>query len=243
MKKDIKKMCRFQPAFFLLMILIFSTAPSRAEDLPTIRVVTSTFPPFSYVEDGTAKGIAVERARHIFADIGISPNIEVYPWARAYTIAEQEPNTLIFSMGRNEKREKLFKWVGEIAGFDVHIYRSNRRQDLNISSITELKRHKVLGLIKDIKSDCLISRGIDVATVRSEEIAVRMILAGRADLMPSDRNAMDYRLEKMGLGPDAMVPVLAVEELSNPLYAAFNKDTADSIVERFRGALARINPR
>jgi len=219
-------------------LLLISGAVSAGE-LDKVRVVTSIFPPFSYSENGEAKGVAVDQARLMFAELGISPKIEVYPWARAYTIAEREPNVLIFSMGRNAKREPLFKWLGEITGFDVHIYRSRARPDLSISALADLKKHTVLGLIKDIKADYLRAHDIKVSEVRSEDLAVKMLLAGRADLMASDRNAMNYRLKNMGMEPGALEPVYHIKELSNPLYAAFSINTDDAIVARFKAALEK----
>ena len=222
---------------FLLLLLTYSVG--HAGEFDKIRVVTSVFPPFSYSENGVVKGVAVDQARRMFAELGFDPKIEIYPWARTYTIAEREPNVLIFSMGRNAQRESQFKWVGEITGFDVHIYRAGHRSALQLSSLEDAKDYKVLGLIKDIKSDYLRSQGVDVLDVRSEELGIKMILAGRADLMTSDRNAMNYRLKKMGLDPRAVEPIFPLRELSKPLYAAFSKDTDDSIVERFRDALAK----
>ena len=222
-----------------LFLLSLSFSVAHAGEFDKVRVVTSFFPPFSYSENGIVKGVAVDQARQMFAHLGFEPKIEIYPWARAYTIAEREPNVLIFSMGRNAKRESLFKWVGEITGFDVLIYKAAHRSALRLSSLEDIKKFKVLGLIKDIKSDYLRSHGIDVLDVRSEELGVKMLLAGRADLMASDRNAMNYRLKKMGLSPETVAPIFPLKALSNPLYAAFSKNTDDSIVARFREALAK----
>ncbi len=237
MKKTSSLFRKVLSGLLFFCTLVFGTTPLQANDLSKINVVTSYFPPFSFEEDGQVKGIAVDRAEQIFAHLNISPKINIYPWARAYTIAEKTPNTLIFSMARTDKREKAFKWVGEIVGFDVHLYRRADRGDIKIGSFDDLNKYQVVGLLKDVKTSYLKARGISVTGIRSENLGINMLIRGRADLMASDRNSMDYRIKQLGIKPNTLIPIFPLHELSKPLYAAFNKETDDKIIEKFREAL------
>jgi polar amino acid transport system substrate-binding protein len=56
---------------------------------------------------------------------GVPYKMEVLPWKRAYELVQSEKNTLIFSMGRNEKSENLFKWVGVVAPTKYYFWTLN----------------------------------------------------------------------------------------------------------------------
>jgi polar amino acid transport system substrate-binding protein len=45
--------------------------------------------------------------------------MEVYPWVRAYKMAQTTPNVMLFSILLNPQRENLFKWVGALHPFQV----------------------------------------------------------------------------------------------------------------------------
>ncbi|MCW9034399.1 MAG: transporter substrate-binding domain-containing protein [Rhodospirillales bacterium] len=222
---------------FIVCILALNSSPLSASELNKIKVVTSHFPPHSYIENGQIKGVAVDRIKRAFKKLEISPEIAIYPWPRAYSIAEKTPNTLIFSMARNEKREDLFKWIGKTTGFNVHVFRKADRNDIEIKSFNDLGKYKFVGLLNDVKTNYLKSHGFNVNGIRSEELGISMLLRGRADLMASDWSSMEYRLNKFGITKDKLVSVFFMEELSKPLYAAFNRETNDRIVEKFREAL------
>ena len=47
--------------------------------------------------------------------IGSPEPIQVYPWARAYKMALEEENVVLFGMTYTQDRSELFKWVGPLA--------------------------------------------------------------------------------------------------------------------------------
>jgi len=87
---------------------------ARAEAL---LLTTEEAPPFNYTsEDGKSiTGSATEIVREAFRRAGLAYRIEIYPWARAYHLAQTEADTCVFSTTRTEEREKLFRWVGPVA--------------------------------------------------------------------------------------------------------------------------------
>ena len=76
--------------------------------------------------------MANEVVEEILKRIKINYKLGIYPWARAYQVAQDAPNVLIYSTGRNDQRENLFKWVGVIAPFDVYLYRLKSRPDIKV---------------------------------------------------------------------------------------------------------------
>lgn len=80
-----------------------------------IRIVTEELPPYNMTQDGQITGMSTEVVQAVLKEVGMSAPIQSMPWARAYDIALNSENTLIYSITRTRQRENLFKWVGDIA--------------------------------------------------------------------------------------------------------------------------------
>lgn len=210
---------------------------ARAESLPDIRLITSEFAPYSYSENGEAKGVVVERARHLLRQLGRSVPIEVYPWARAYETTLRTPGALLFPVARVPEREGMFKWVGEAVAFKVALFRSAERPDIAPTTLEEAGHYRIGALLKDVKGVYLTTKKIPHEVIADEELGIRMLVHGRLDLLPSDVRSMMYRLGRLGLPHAAVTEALPLPEISHPLYFAFNRDTPDSVVDAFRQAL------
>lgn len=100
-----------------LLLGLTALGLTRAHDsgpLP-IRVVTENLAPYNMVEGGQITGLSTEIVKAVLNNVGVSPRIEVLPWARAYDLALHSDSVLIYSIARTPQREHLFKWVGAIA--------------------------------------------------------------------------------------------------------------------------------
>ncbi|MCW8916528.1 MAG: transporter substrate-binding domain-containing protein [Magnetovibrio sp.] len=235
-------MFKFVQILFLLLIVGIVPPKAFATELNNIRVITSTFPPYSYDVDGRAQGIAVEIIRKVFAKLKLSPSIEVYPWARAISTAKATPNSILFSVARTPERESMFEWVGTVIDFDVHIYKKANRMDIEVHEPEDLKRYTFAGLFKDVKTSYLKKLGAFVHEVPDEESTFKMLDLERVDLIASDKNAAKFRVEKLGLDQEGFISVYKIESLSKPLYLVAHRDMDPKIVEQLRDALQSLNP-
>lgn len=211
-------------------------------DLNSVRVIASHFPPYSFDQNRRARGIAVDVVRRAFERLGLNPSIEIYPWARALQMVESTPNTVLFSMARTTERESAFKWIGTVIDFDVRLYKKASRTDIVINDPQDLKVYTFAGLLQDVKTDYLQNLGAYVHEVSNEENAFKMLNLGRIDLVASDKNAAEYRLDNLGLSKQDFVPVYRLANLSKPLYLVANIETDDRIVNALRSALQELAP-
>ncbi|MBL6932736.1 MAG: transporter substrate-binding domain-containing protein [Rhodospirillales bacterium] len=225
---------------FLLLVTLPGTA--NTQEPGDLRVITAIFPPYSYEENGEVKGVAVDLIKKMFLELGLTPEIEIYPWARALYTARNTPNSLLFSVSRSAEREASFKWIGTIFDFDVNIFKKAERSDIVIKGIEDLNHYSFAGLIGDIKAEYLKNLGVAVQEVALEISTVKMLDAGRIDLIASDRHAMNFRLSNLGLRQDDFVSVFKLHDLSKPLYLVSSMDTDDQFVETLRQALERVRP-
>ena len=237
----IRSVCQKLTSLVLLSFLAVMPLSVEAADLKDLRVLSSVFPPYSFYAEGQPQGVAVQKLQQLFEKLGHKPDIEIYPWARAYSMVQNTPNSILFSVARTPEREEMFVWLGTIIDFDVRIYRAADRTDIQLNSEDDFTKFDFAGLLKDVKTGYLKKRGVTVREVPNEETALKMLLRGRVDLMASDRNAAEYRLAEMGIHQTDVVSAYRIESLSKPLYLIAHKDTDPALIKQLRAALAEMN--
>jgi hypothetical protein len=73
--------------------------------------------------------------REVFNHTSHDVEMEALPWARAYRVAKEQGNTIIFNIARTANREKQFKWIGKITEV---LFSNLFRCDLNFSVVVLL---------------------------------------------------------------------------------------------------------
>ena len=90
----------------------------------TIQAVTEDAPPYTYAEQGKVTGPVTDIVEQSLQRAGFKDyRLHLYPWARAYSLAQKQPHVLIFLIARTPAREALFHWAGEIMKIEYHLYR------------------------------------------------------------------------------------------------------------------------
>lgn len=201
-------------------------------------LMTEEWTPYNYTKDGELKGIAPAVVRAIQKEIQDSTRIEVHPWNRAYNLTLTKSNHALFSMVRNESREKLFKWVGPISDNESYLFKK-KGSPLQIKSLEDAKKVGLIGAGSQTNIDYIVlqSKGFtNLSTLDTQSNPITLIVNERVDLGGSNPITALFHLKKNGLPLDA-IENTGVKVFSNPLYIAFNKDTDDSIIQKWQNAL------
>jgi len=75
--------------------------------LSKVTVVTCIEPPYQIQQkDRPLTGVSIELVQMMLKEAGLDLKIKVYPWARAYSMAQRLENVMLFSILRNPPREK-----------------------------------------------------------------------------------------------------------------------------------------
>jgi len=230
------RMGRLRTIFFAF-ILVCCTGVVSAEN---IHIVTEILPPWQVEENDRIGGIATEVVQATFAEAGIQADILVYPWVRAYNMALKNKNVLIYSMVRTKERAALFKWVGVIGSIKEHFYRLDQRHDIILQAMEDAKGYTIAVPREDFRHQYLKERNFNIHAVDSQKHALKMLFAGRADLVLDDEVTLFYELQHMGLEPTRVTPVLFIPEMSTDFEMAFSLKTDDTLVKRIRTALQSV---
>ncbi len=153
MKKRIYRIC-----VLLCGLFFFSSPPGQTQ---TITVVTEEYPPYNFTENGVIKGCSTEIVQEVLKRAGIPYSLTSYPWARTYNTALNTPNVLIYSIGRSEKREKLFKWIDVVAPYDIHLYKLKKRTDLTVTGLDDAKKYRIGAVRDDVRAQFLEKNGFE----------------------------------------------------------------------------------
>lgn len=204
-----------------------------------VAVVTEEMAPYNFVDekDNTVKGLSTELVREILQRAAVDYHIEVFPWARSYRMAQENANVAIYSIGRNDEREKLFKWVGVIVNREVFLYKLKGRPEVNANSVADLQAYRLGGIREGARTMYLKKEGLAVEEATDDASNLKKLQARRIDAFPIDEPNLVYLAERNGVDFDSMERLLKLEKMSGGLYMAFSLKTPDETVSRCRTAL------
>ncbi|MCX4029478.1 transporter substrate-binding domain-containing protein [Endozoicomonas sp. SM1973] len=206
-----------------------------------VQIVTENFPPYNFEKAGKIEGMSTEILLAALEEAKLKPKISIYPWARAYDIALNTKNYMIYSIAKIPERENLFQWVGAIAPYKTSLYKLKERTDINIQSLDDAKQYSIGCSISDVITTYLKKQGFSqLRAVSNDTQNLRKLLLGRIDLIAFDEASFVHNIKKEGLAINKYSRVYRLEDLSDELYIAFNKNSDAALVEKVRNALATI---
>lgn len=221
-----------------LALLAAAGLPAPAE---TIKAVTEESS-YTYVRDGKVAGPATEIVEATLKRAGLTDHrLALYPWARAYDMAQREPNTLIYLIARTPAREAQFRWAGEFMRIEYHLYKLRSRKDVVVRSLQDAKAYTVGVMRDDVRHQYLQSRGFDklVVSARNSD-SVRMLLDGRVQLLPLPDTDMVRFSREANIDPAALEKVHTLGELTTGIYMAYSLGTPEQTVARTRQAFEQL---
>ncbi len=219
--------------------------------LPKITVVTCIEPPYQMQEAGRPlTGVSVELVEMMLKEAGVDAAIQVLPWSRAYRMAQQEKNVMLFSILRNPPREKLFKWVGALHPFEVYFYRMKDRPEVAVAALDDARKYRI-GVVRDDSRNIYLRTqgfGEKLEEVNLDEQAIKMLFLGRIDLLPSDPIVLSYWFKVMNADPtptqhygiERVERIYHIAGADGENYVAMSPQTDDRVVEHFRRALDSV---
>jgi polar amino acid transport system substrate-binding protein len=193
--------------------------------------------------DGSVVGPGADLVREVLRRARVPYVMSVYPWPRAYAMAQHEPNVLIFSMARTTDREDKFKWVGEVISADYRLVRLKTRPDIKVDNLDDAKHYSIGVVNQDVAHHFLLEHGFPVSglDVASDfEINVGKLLAGRTDLVVASESNPGTFCPRDPRICDRVETAYVIKEMRSSLFMAFSLQTPDSIVSDVRMAYEQM---
>ena len=227
---------------FAVMMILSAESVSALE----IKVVTENIPPLNYEENGKIVGISTEIVRAVLEKAGIAVNITVYPWARAYSMASEQENVLIYSIAKTQERENLFKWIGPLYPFTESLFKLKKRKDIAVHSLEDAKKYKI-GVVREYAvHQMLRSQGFEdgknLDAVSAQELNIKKLFKERVDMIVGSALDLSWRMKTQpDLPPfEELEEAFALKEIFTEIYMAFGVKTSDEVVSQVRTAFEQL---
>jgi polar amino acid transport system substrate-binding protein len=226
---------------FLLCMLPIFTLPLSAENL---RVVLEVSPPHQTYENGKVAGLTTAVVEQMLQQAGLTPQYEVYPWARAFRLAAGTPNVMIYNIARTPEREAQFEWIGKVASYKFGFLKLANRSDIQVKSLQDIQHYVVGAQRDDFSAEWLRT----VAKQPAQQLELqpdvvetwRLLVNGKLDLMIDDPSAVDDMLQLHHLKRSDIEFVLFIPELEQHTWIALKKGSDPTLLQRLRLAYQKI---
>lgn len=207
-----------------------------------IKVVTEYLEPYQIKNlDGSVGGYSTEVVKSLFKQLKIKANIQVMPWARAYKIAKEGKNVLIYSIAHTKERDNLFQWVGSFTKERLYFWGSKTKFPVPVKIEALLKGYTIAASRNSNISDYLIANNFfNIYPITIEDHGMQMLYRHRVDLIVETELNAKHRAKKLGLDFDEMIKIKEVEALNNDLSLAFSLNSDPLLVLSFQNAFKNL---
>jgi polar amino acid transport system substrate-binding protein len=205
-----------------------------------LMILTEDLAPLNFIKDGVLMGPAVEIVQEIQRRVGSRAQIQFYPWARAYKMALEEENIVLFGMAQTEERQDKFNWIGPIAR-KTDIFVAKKGSGIKINSLEDAKKVERIGTLRDdIKERFLKRHGFQnlVSTHDDRKNAQKLVL-GRIDLWATKKPGYRMICELAGVNHHEIEEVYCIRQLH--ISIAISKQTPNSIVKQWETAFNEMS--
>lgn len=132
-------------------------ALSSLQPLYAVNFLTEENPPLNFNKDGKPAGIATAVVTEMAKRAGVPAQIELLPWSEAYSRAQGEADTCVYSTARLATRNNQFQWVGPITRGYWSAFALEGFSD-KIAKVDDLKQYRI-GVTRDARAEGLRQRG------------------------------------------------------------------------------------
>ncbi|WP_159822360.1 substrate-binding periplasmic protein [Colwellia sp. 20A7] len=205
-----------------------------------LKVVANAHPLLQYPEKDKNKGPTIDILNAILAEAQLTASVAFMPWARAFSIAKKNPNTLILSMIRTPEREDSFYWIIKVSR-PARVFISLESKTENyVDTIEQAKEKLIAVILNSAEHKELVAAGFsdkkNLYIVSSREQMISLLANGRVDLIYTDPNNARAQLQAMNrpnIGIHYKKITMKNQRVS---YIALNKGTDKAIAQRLQQA-------
>ena len=221
------------------LLSAFALLPGDAVAADVWRIACDdNFPPYNFVDGDKVVGLDAEIVAAMVKQAGAEVDFEPQPWSRVQDMLERgEVDAAFQFVGRPDRFEKYFMIGPHRLGQTVFAARNGR--DISVRDVNELRGYRI-GAVRGYT----YGPAFDGASYLTKDTTagdnlqlVRMLAAGRVDLIIGDREALTYFSRSAGLHARMQLLQPVLSEV--PRYIAVPRNRP-AIAARLEKALADL---
>ncbi|MFZ6773101.1 substrate-binding periplasmic protein [Undibacterium sp. SXout7W] len=220
----------------LALVCLFAIGTSTLTIAQELQIYTEDWPPVSFGNGNKVDGMAVEMVQALQVRINNTQAIQLVPWARGYKALLEEPNVLLFTVGRSEEREKLMVLLGPLAISTTALYtRKGNAANLQLLG-DDIQKLTVGAYRSSIFADTARKKGFTrIEQAGSPQVIATMLMAKRFDLWVEGSLVVASVMKDIGHSVDEIEKVKVLDSLE--LYLAFSTPTSAATIKLWEDAL------
>ncbi|MDH4610060.1 transporter substrate-binding domain-containing protein [Pseudomonas sp. BN102] len=153
--------------------------------------------------DGEISGLGADVLRAVARELGDQVRFEVYPWARAQKLVEEGRADILVGPYRTAARERRFQFA-EPGFYRDRVVFYDRRDtsstwDGSLASLQGKRIAIIHGWSYGERFEAMRGQ-LDLHVAPSVELALKLLMAGRADLVASNERDSLPRIDELGIG-------------------------------------------
>jgi len=227
-------------SFFRALVVIFVSALT-FDASAKLQVLTELSPPNQTMVNNEVSGSSTELVRMILSKSNLEGDFTLLPWARAYHLAKNQHNALIYSIARTTEREKLFRWIGPVAVFELGFVTNSYRDDIALATVEQARAYRIAVQRNDIAQTILTEMGFDVIVTSDIEKSYQLLVTNKIDFVIDDKRLIKNMAKELNLPEDQFKFALPVPELFVKGYLAANKDLPEEQYQALLSAYQYIS--
>ncbi|PWR74325.1 transporter substrate-binding domain-containing protein [Methanospirillum lacunae] len=207
------------------------------DGLSNTQYYTEGYYPYTFIENGTPKGISIDILQYIASQYGAQIPVDHFTfgtWEDVYKTTMNQNGTALAILARSPERENLFKWAGPVDKTPVVIFtiRDSADKFRNTSPSTM----KIATITEDIAATTLVNAGgKDIIYSTEPKEQIKMLENGSVDgwayaLLPGRQLISQY-----AANASAIVPAQTLQTYD--FYIAFNRNTSPHIVNSLQDTM------
>ncbi|MHB8090090.1 MAG: substrate-binding periplasmic protein [Syntrophales bacterium] len=221
----------------LFVLAEFACATQKnMQGISEVQMLTEEYPPVTFMKDGKITGFVTDIVREIIARQGIPDHIRLTSWDEAYNAALNNPNVVLFSVERTEKRESLFQWVGPV-GKNSAIFYAKKGSGIKITNLGEARKVAAISTttnwfteqyLKDKGFTNLVSSPLPITSVKK-------LMNGDVQISVFTDITMPEIVKNAGYNIDDLEQVFTVS--NTYFYIAVSRGTPVEMVKKWQSVL------
>ncbi|WP_299424707.1 transporter substrate-binding domain-containing protein [uncultured Shimia sp.] len=200
-------------------------------DGASVSFLTEDYAPYSWTEDGQAKGHAIDLINEVAERAALSHSVEITKWTRAIALAEKDANTCVFSTARTAEREAKFQWAGPMYVEGMYLIQ-NAGTNGEVTSLEQALTKSIGTQVGDFTVDLLKELGAaKVDAAPDLDKTMKKLAAGRLDyVILGQESANALTAADAGLE-------IALEVSRDEYFIACSHDTPATVVAEIDAAM------
>lgn len=196
-------------------------------DEKVIQLVTESYIPFSYEENGVVRGIAVDVVTELFKRLDYTAEIKLLPWTRSLQMVQDGDTDGIFCAFYSDERAIYMDYMKEPLAYEaLYCYSLKDSPVVFDGTMTSLKPYRI-GVIQDwyygAEFESAAKSGLyKIQNVTDIAINIQKLIEGRIDVIVNPRMSTLYYMKKLQVQDMLLEQTVPFRE-PTALYLGFTK--------------------